>query len=91
MCGFCVLEAKHALFSRSNSFGAGLWSKQSPAAGCGYTVKKIRVALDLHKPKGIYYEGTSFGQKMCDKCKIIRRHGKVLVICENPRHKQRQG
>ena len=29
-------------------------------------------------------------KKMCDKCKI-RRHGKVLVICENPRHKQRQG
>ena len=26
-------------------------------------------------------------KKMCDKCKIIRRHGKVLVICENPRHK----
>ena len=23
-------------------------------------------------------------KKMCDKCKIIRRHGKVLVICENP-------
>ena len=20
-------------------------------------------------------------KKMCDKCKIIRRHGKVLVIC----------
>lgn len=30
-------------------------------------------------------------KKMCDKCKIIRRHGKVYVICENPRHKQRQG
>ena len=30
-------------------------------------------------------------KKMCDKCKIIRRHGRVLVICENPRHKQRQG
>ena len=30
-------------------------------------------------------------KKMCDKCKISRRHGKVLVICENPRHKQRQG
>jgi len=28
---------------------------------------------------------------MCDKCKVIRRHGKVMVICENPRHKQRQG
>ena len=30
-------------------------------------------------------------KKMCDKCKVIRRHGRVLVICENPRHKQRQG
>ena len=30
-------------------------------------------------------------KKMCDKCKIIRRLGMVLVICENPRHKQRQG
>jgi large subunit ribosomal protein L36 len=28
---------------------------------------------------------------MCDKCKVIRRHGKVMVICQNPRHKQRQG
>jgi large subunit ribosomal protein L36 len=28
---------------------------------------------------------------MCEKCKIIRRHGRVLVICSNPRHKQRQG
>ena len=30
-------------------------------------------------------------KKMCDKCKIIRRNGKVLVICENPKHKQVQG
>jgi large subunit ribosomal protein L36 len=28
---------------------------------------------------------------MCEKCKIIRRRGRVLVICSNPRHKQRQG
>ena len=28
---------------------------------------------------------------MCDKCRTIRRHGRVMVICENPRHKQRQG
>lgn len=27
----------------------------------------------------------------CDKCKIVRRHGTVRVICDNPRHKQRQG
>jgi len=28
---------------------------------------------------------------MCEKCKIIRRNGRVIVICSNPRHKQRQG
>jgi large subunit ribosomal protein L36 len=28
---------------------------------------------------------------MCEKCKVIRRHRRVMVICENPRHKQRQG
>jgi large subunit ribosomal protein L36 len=30
-------------------------------------------------------------KKMCEKCRVIRRHGKVLVICENPKHKQKQG
>ncbi|MCP4294458.1 MAG: 50S ribosomal protein L36 [Proteobacteria bacterium] len=28
---------------------------------------------------------------ICPKCKIIRRNGTVRIICENPRHKQRQG
>jgi large subunit ribosomal protein L36 len=28
---------------------------------------------------------------ICDKCKVIRRNGRVMVICENLRHKQRQG
>jgi len=30
-------------------------------------------------------------KKMCSKCRIIRRKGKVMVICENPKHKQKQG
>ena len=31
-------------------------------------------------------------KKMCDRCKIIKRHGAVRVICSsNPKHKQRQG
>ncbi len=30
-------------------------------------------------------------KKRCNKCKVIRRRGAVIVICENPRHKQRQG
>jgi len=28
---------------------------------------------------------------MCDKCRIIKRRGVVRVICDNPKHKQRQG
>ncbi|MSQ24824.1 MAG: 50S ribosomal protein L36 [Dehalococcoidia bacterium] len=27
----------------------------------------------------------------CNKCKVIRRKGAVRIICENPKHKQRQG
>jgi len=30
-------------------------------------------------------------KKMCRKCKVVRRKGVVRVICEDPRHKQRQG
>jgi len=30
-------------------------------------------------------------KRICENCKLIRRHGKLLVICSNPRHKQRQG
>lgn len=31
-------------------------------------------------------------KKICEKCKIIRREGKVRVICTvNPKHKQVQG
>lgn len=30
-------------------------------------------------------------KKRCNNCKIIRREGRVYVICTNPRHKQRQG
>ena len=30
-------------------------------------------------------------KKICKKCKVIRRQGVVRVLCENPRHKQRQG
>ena len=30
-------------------------------------------------------------KKICDKCKIVRRKRVVRVLCDNPRHKQRQG
>lgn len=30
-------------------------------------------------------------KKICKECKIVRRKGRVYVICKNPKHKQRQG
>jgi large subunit ribosomal protein L36 len=40
---------------------------------------------------GERHEGTPSAKKMCEKCRIIRRRGRVWVLCTNPRHKQRQG
>nr|QKQ14670.1 ribosomal protein L36 [Zygnema circumcarinatum] len=30
-------------------------------------------------------------RKICSNCRMIRRRGKVMVVCTNPKHKQRQG
>ncbi|MEE3002751.1 MAG: 50S ribosomal protein L36 [Pseudomonadota bacterium] len=30
-------------------------------------------------------------KKICRDCKLIKRHGRLQVICKNGRHKQRQG
>ncbi|MCA9904705.1 MAG: 50S ribosomal protein L36 [Anaerolineae bacterium] len=34
---------------------------------------------------------TASVKRRCPKCRIIRRNGNVMVICVNPKHKQRQG
>ena len=28
---------------------------------------------------------------ICKNCKVIKRRGRVTVVCPDPRHKQRQG
>lgn len=28
---------------------------------------------------------------ICPNCRVIKRKGRVMVICTNPKHKQRQG
>ncbi len=30
-------------------------------------------------------------KKMCRDCKIVKRGGRLYVICKNKKHKQRQG
>lgn len=30
-------------------------------------------------------------KSICKDCQVLRRKGRVVVICKNPKHKQRQG
>jgi large subunit ribosomal protein L36 len=30
-------------------------------------------------------------KSICDKCKVIKRNGIVRIVCENSKHKQKQG
>ncbi len=30
-------------------------------------------------------------KKICDKCRVIKRKNRVMIICHQPKHKQRQG
>ncbi|OHB75552.1 MAG: 50S ribosomal protein L36 [Planctomycetes bacterium RBG_16_59_8] len=30
-------------------------------------------------------------KRICERCQIVKRKGRVHVICDNPKHKQRQG
>jgi large subunit ribosomal protein L36 len=30
-------------------------------------------------------------KRICKKCKVVRRNRVVRIICDNPKHKQRQG
>lgn len=30
-------------------------------------------------------------RRRCEHCKVIKRNGRLRIICINPKHKQRQG
>jgi large subunit ribosomal protein L36 len=48
------------------------------------------VAVDSEKAQGDMKVRASVKAR-CERCKIIRRKGVVLIICNNPKHKQKQG
>ena len=61
-----------------------------------YDLSKGRITFRLkwyrkYRKGKIKMKTRSSVKPMCDKCKVIRRKGRVAVICENPKHKQRQG
>lgn len=29
-------------------------------------------------------------RKICNNCRLVRRKGKIFIVCKNPKHKQRQ-
>jgi large subunit ribosomal protein L36 len=53
-------------------------------------MSSVPPALRCNK-EGITMKVRASVKKICDKCKVIHRRGVVRVICENAKHKQRQG
>ena len=58
---------------------------------CTRTENKNFTYLDKYILGGKKMKVRPSVKKICEKCKIIKRKGVVRVICENPKHKQRQG
>jgi large subunit ribosomal protein L36 len=79
-----------------------LWSEQDGAndpdrrrhgrcqAGCTFLPLPVRAPTEPVKAIETMKIRSSV-KRICEHCKIVRRRGKVYVICDNPRHKQRQG
>lgn len=57
----------------------------------------LLLRLDAIIQNGIFVKGgfnvkvRSSVKPICEKCKVIKRKGKIRIICENPKHKQVQG
>ena len=56
-----------------------------------YRSVPAKLADGLPRSSGCSMKVRSSIKRICDKCKMIKRHGVVRIICENPKHKQRQG
>jgi large subunit ribosomal protein L36 len=63
-----------------------------------YPITKLKKNSGREKPRAVRISERSRDmkvrasvKKICDKCKIVHRKGVVRVICENSKHKQRQG
>jgi large subunit ribosomal protein L36 len=70
-----ITEALHPHPSRRQGQGGAVSLRPDPRPDHLQTPMKVRASV---KP-------------MCERCRVIKRHGKTMVICTNPRHKQRQG
>lgn len=49
-----------------------------------YVIKQIKIGNIKMKIRASV-------RKICDNCRLIRRRKRIMVVCSNPKHKQRQG
>ena len=59
--------------------------------GTGAPFDRQRSLFYLNKKGGFPVKVRSSVKPICEKCKVIKRKGSIRIICENPKHKQRQG
>ena len=57
----------------------------------GFLSAKISNGLFMNMKGGFNMKVRSSVKPICEKCKVIKRKGAIRIICENPKHKQRQG
>ena len=55
-------------------------------------IAEIQSGRCFRKTGSVSMKVRSSVKRICESCKIVRRKGRIYVICSsNPRHKQRQG
>jgi large subunit ribosomal protein L36 len=68
-----------------------VWAFSAPGLARAVIFCKILGSSQLGSDREAAMKVRSSVKRICENCKLIKRHGKLLVICTNPRHKQRQG
>lgn len=93
------LENKHIVLATISGKMRKNYIRILPAGSCRARNEPLRpeprthyvpLQVKVHK-KRITMKVSPSVKRICENCRVIRRHGRVMVICVNPRHKQRQG
>ena len=97
------MKCPHTIFQKEESSGEinKNYLKKSLTSLISTCYNAIRTLLNsafLRVQKGAFEKKGGFAVKVrssvkpiCEKCKVIKRKGSIRIICENPKHKQRQG
>lgn len=89
-----AIEGRRAIDCRRTMEAVGVVERGASRVPQPREGVRVRVAASprtIHRKAATAMKVRSSVKRICENCKIVRREGKVLVICSNPRHKQRQG